>query len=95
MGLMNKQDFGTRFYWNGPHSYVGGLQGYVWASQVAQESLPGEAGAAGSIPASGRSLEEEVKATPSRVLTWQVPRTEDPGRVQSTGSQRVRYNLVT
>ena len=34
-------------------------------------------------------LEEEM-ATYSRILAWRTPRTEEPGRLQSTGSQRVR-----
>ena len=31
---------------------------------------------------------EEGMATHSRVLAWRIPRTEEPGRVQSMGSQR-------
>ena len=34
-------------------------------------------------------LEEEM-ATHSSILAWRVPRTEEPGGLQSTGSQRVR-----
>ena len=33
-------------------------------------------------------LEEEM-ATCSRILVWNIPRTEEPGRLQSMGSQRV------
>ena len=36
-------------------------------------------------------LEEEI-ATHSRVLAWEIPWTEEPGGLQSTGSQRVRYD---
>ena len=36
-------------------------------------------------------LEEEM-ATPSGILAWKIPWTEEPGRLQSTGSQRVRHN---
>ena len=41
----------------------------------------------GSIP----RLEtlEKGKATHSSTLAWRVPRTEEPGRLQSIGSQRV------
>ena len=28
-------------------------------------------------------------ATPSSILAWRIPWTEEPGRLQSTGSQRV------
>ena len=34
-------------------------------------------------------LEEET-ATHSSVLTWRIPWTEEPGRIQSIGLQRVR-----
>ena len=37
------------------------------------------------------SLEEEM-ATPSSILTWEIPWTEEPGGLQSIDSQRVRYN---
>ena len=40
------------------------------------------------------SLEKEM-ATRSRILAWEIPWTEEPGRLQSMGSQRVRYYLVT
>ena len=36
------------------------------------------------------SLEEE-RATHSSILAWEVPQTEEPGGLQSTGSQRVRH----
>ena len=38
---------------------------------------------------------EEGMVTHSRVLAWRNPWTEEPGRLQSTGSQRVRYDLAT
>ena len=31
-------------------------------------------------------------ATRSSILAWRVPRTEAPGRLQSTGLQRVRHD---
>ena len=39
-------------------------------------------------------LEEEM-ATHSSILAWEIPRTEEPGGLQSIGSQRVRHDLVT
>ena len=36
-------------------------------------------------------LKKEM-ATHSSILAWRIPWTEDPGRLQSMGSQRVRYN---
>ena len=35
-------------------------------------------------------LEKEM-ATHSSILAWRIPRTEKPGRLQSTGSQRVGH----
>ena len=39
-------------------------------------------------------LEEEM-ATHSITLAWEIPRTEEPGGLQSTGSQRVGHNSGT
>jgi len=45
----------------------------------------------GLIPGLGRSLDQEM-ATHSSILAWRIPWTEEPGRLQSTGSQRVRHD---
>ena len=34
-------------------------------------------------------------ATRSSILSWEIPWTEDPGGLQSMGSQRVRHDFVT
>ena len=34
-------------------------------------------------------------ATHSSILAWEVPRTEEPGGLQSMGSQRVGHDLAT
>ena len=34
---------------------------------------------------------EEGMATHSSTLAWRIPRTEEPGRLQSIGSHRVRH----
>ena len=47
-----------------------------------------------SIPGSRRSPEKEM-ATHSSILAWQIPRTEEPGQLQSLGLQRLRHNLAT
>ena len=43
------------------------------------------------IPGSGRSPEEEI-ATHSSILALEIPWTEEPGGLQSIGSQRVRHD---
>ena len=35
---------------------------------------------------------EEGMETHSSILAWRIPWTEEPGRLQSMGSQRVRRN---
>ena len=45
------------------------------------------AGDQGSIPGSGRSLEKGM-ATHSSILAWRIPRTEEPGRLQTMGLQK-------
>ena len=37
------------------------------------------------------SLEKEM-ATHSSILAWEIPWTEEPGGLQSMGSQRVRHD---
>ena len=51
----------------------------------------GDAGDTGSIPGSGRSLEEGTATHPS-ILAWRIPWTEDPVGLQSMGSHRVRHD---
>ena len=38
-------------------------------------------------------LEKEM-ATHSSILAWEIPRTEESGRLQSMGSQRVTQDLA-
>ena len=51
------------------------------------KNLPANAGDVGSIPGSEDPLEKEMK-THSSILAWEIPRTEEPGRLQSMGSQK-------
>ena len=43
------------------------------------------------FPGLQNSLEKEM-ATHSSILAWRIPKTEEPGRLQSMGSQRVRHD---
>ena len=38
---------------------------------------------------------EKGMATHFSILAWRIPWTEDPGELQSMGSQRVRHDWVT
>ena len=40
----------------------------------------------------GEDALEEGMATHSSILAWNIPRTEEPGRLQSMGLQRVRQD---
>ena len=44
-----------------------------------------------SIPDREDPLEKEM-ATHSNILAWEIPWTEEPGGLQSTGLQRVGYD---
>ena len=52
------------------------------------------AGDQGSILGLGRSLEKEM-AIHSSTLSWKIPWTEEPDRLQSMGSQRVGHDGAT
>ena len=43
----------------------------------------------------GKDPLEEEMATHSSILAWRIPWTEEPGGLQSMGSQRVRHDFVT
>ena len=45
----------------------------------------------GLIPGLEDPLEEEM-ATHSSILAWRIPGTEEPGGLQSMGSQSVRHD---
>ena len=40
----------------------------------------------------GEDILEKEMATHSSILAWKIPWTEEPGRLQSMGSQRVRHD---
>ena len=66
-----------------------------WASPVALvvKNPPANAAQEMQVPSLGREdpLEKEM-ATHSSILAWKIPWTEEPGRLQSIGLQRVRHD---
>ena len=66
---------------------------YFPGSSVSKE-FDCSVGGLGSIPGLGRSLEKEM-ATHSSILAWRITWTEELGRWQTMGSQRVRKDRVT
>ena len=59
----------------------GGSHSRTLGGSMVQNSSAGDVG---SIPGSGR-FPGEGMATHSSILTWEIPRTEKPGRLQSVG----------
>ena len=69
---------------------------FSWTSLVAQsvKKLPAVQDTWVRSLGWGDPLEKKM-ATHSRILAWRIPRTEEPGRLQSTGWQRVGQDWVT
>ena len=69
---------------------------WVWTTLVAQivKSLPAVLEAQVWSLGWEDSLEKEME-THSSILVWKIPWTEEPGRLQFMGSQRVRHDWVT
>ena len=71
------------------YMYINGLP-WLLSSKESTCSI-GDAGDAVLIPGSGRYPGEgNGNLTYSTILAWRIPWTEEPGRLQSIGSQRVR-----
>ena len=66
---------------------------YYWVSLVTQRVKHLPAMQETQVPSLSweDSLEKEM-ATHSSILVWRIPWTEEPSRLQSTGSQRVRHD---
>ena len=66
-----------------------------WASLVAQtvKNLPAMLETWVRFLGRKNPLEKEM-ATHSCILAWRIPWTEEPGRLQSMGSQRVGHDCV-
>ena len=59
----------------------------------AVKNLPANAGEPGLSLGQEDPLEKEM-ATHSSILAWEIPWTEELGRLQSMGLQRVEHNVV-
>ena len=63
---------------------------YFWGGSDGKASAY-NVGDPGSIPGLGRSP-GEGNGNQSSILAWKIPWMEEPGRLQSMGSQRVGYD---
>ena len=86
--------FSKQEYWSGVDPFL--LIGLNWASLVAQMVKHLPIMRETQIQSLGREdpLEKEM-ATHASTLTWKIPWTEEPGRLQSIGSQRVGHYWLT
>ena len=66
------------------------MSGFPGESVV--KNPPANAGDSVSIPGSRRSPGEEI-ATYSSILAWEIPCTDEPGKLHSMWSQRVRHDF--
>ena len=75
--------------------YIYKIYVYIWASLVAQlvKTLPAMQETQVWSLGWEDPLEKEM-ATHSNILAWRIPWTDEPGRLQSRGLQRVGYNLA-
>ena len=73
--------------------YLVQIWGFSGGSAI--KNLLVNAGEMDSIPGSGRSLGGGKWQPYSSILAWEIPWTEESGRLQYIGLQKVRYNLGT
>ena len=72
-----------------------GMVFIYFLSGLIVKNLSANAGNKGLIPKSGRPPGERSE-THASILAWKSPRTEEPGRLQSMGSQGVsNHDLAT
>ena len=74
------------------HSFILGFLGGTMVKNL--PANVGDARAAGLIPRSGKSP-GVGNGSPSSILAWKIPWTEEPGGLQSMGPQGVRHNWAT
>ena len=84
---MNKTHFGSED--QGLDSGFDHLLGFLSSSNGKESAC--NVGELGLISGSERSL-EKVMATHCSILAWRISWTEEPGRLQSMGSQRVGHD---
>ena len=68
------------------------LWGFLWGSVV--KNLPANGGDSVRFLGRENPLEKEM-ATHSSILTWEIPWTEEPVRLQFVGPQRVKHYSAT
>ena len=77
--------FGNLFIWQCIFMYMG------WPGDSVIKHLPVNAEDLGSIPGQEDPLEKEM-ATHSRIPAWEIPWTEEPGRLHRVAKSRTWLN---
>ena len=88
---MNNEPF--KQFFGGPIKSVLGFPGGASGKEPACQCRLDER-EVGLMPGSGRSP-GEGNGKRSSILAWEIPWTEEPGGLQSIGSQRVGHDLAT
>ena len=70
----------------------GKLRGFPSGSAVKNPPVRQELQEMGARSLGQEDPLKEGMATHSSILAWEIPWTEEPGRLQSMGSQRVRHD---
>ena len=83
-------DGNTSSFLAGGISLIVELMGHVVGTESTCNAE--DTGGGGSLPGSGRSPGGEGITTHSSILAWRIPWIEEPGGLQSIGSQRVRHD---
>ena len=68
------------------------LSDYALNRLSSKKNPPANAGDVGSVPELGRSP-GEGNGNPLRILVWEISWTEEPGGLQSMGSQKTQTQL--
>ena len=91
--LMLWERFITEITYHPPHMYLIFIYCFsrVFPGASVVKNPPVNAGDLGLIPGLGRFPSPE-ESTHLSILAWRIPRTEESGGLQSTGSQRVGYD---
>ena len=89
MSLKDREDMGFEVFFLRAQNTKGTKRLPLWAQMVKRLPAMRETG----VRSLGREdpLEKEM-ATHSSTLAWKIPWTEEPGRLQSMGSQRIRHD---
>ena len=88
-GLLSVKPKSETSFWRAGLKTITLIQGFPGSSE--DEISACNVGDLGSIPGLGRSPGEDM-ATHSSILAWKIPWTEEPGRLQSMGLQRVGHD---